>query len=298
MIGKETEFNKLLRNRDVTVEQLRAFVLVLEEGSFTAAAKLLNRTQSTVTQSIHKLESELGIRLINRKQGAKLSFTPAAISFGHEVRNLIADIDNAINRFKSSSKVETLTVGVPEELSIDYITKLSRQLQVGSRFDKVSFIAGSVKELEELVHEERADGIISKEILYGRPEQAVGKVFNYRWAYSGYAHVEDVESLPIVAFSNGSILRDILETSLDSIEKSYFFSYISGSSKNNLAAIKGGLGIGIVSADAAIDQNLFILTEEHGFPKLPACQLRFKPALSMKNKVLINLIEDSLTKIH
>jgi DNA-binding transcriptional LysR family regulator len=64
--------------RGVSVVDLRsieAFLAVTETGSFTAAAKRLNKTQSAVSQAIRQLEDDLGVVLINRGSRA-LSLTP------------------------------------------------------------------------------------------------------------------------------------------------------------------------------------------------------------------------------
>lgn len=50
----------------LSIERMRVFAAVLEEGSFTAAAERLNATQSGVSQQIAKLERALGTRLIER----------------------------------------------------------------------------------------------------------------------------------------------------------------------------------------------------------------------------------------
>ncbi len=46
--------------------QLRAFVEVIKQGSFSKAAHELNLTQSTVSKTVSQLEDELGIALIDR----------------------------------------------------------------------------------------------------------------------------------------------------------------------------------------------------------------------------------------
>lgn len=48
--------------------QLQAFLAVIDSGSFTAAAKKLSLTQSSISQQIANLESGLKIELINRTQ--------------------------------------------------------------------------------------------------------------------------------------------------------------------------------------------------------------------------------------
>jgi len=53
-------------NDNVTVRQLRAFLTVAQERSFTKAAARLNLTQSALTASVKALEAEIGLRLFDR----------------------------------------------------------------------------------------------------------------------------------------------------------------------------------------------------------------------------------------
>ena len=46
--------------------QLEAFLAVVREGSFSAAAKALYRTQPAISQTIKKLEDEIGRPLFDR----------------------------------------------------------------------------------------------------------------------------------------------------------------------------------------------------------------------------------------
>jgi DNA-binding transcriptional LysR family regulator len=50
----------------VTLDQLRALVTVVEEGSFSAAARKLQRVQSAVSTAMSNLETQLGIRIWDR----------------------------------------------------------------------------------------------------------------------------------------------------------------------------------------------------------------------------------------
>jgi Bacterial regulatory helix-turn-helix protein, lysR family len=50
----------------VTINQLRTFVAVCDEGSFSGAAKTLRRAQSAVSHAIGSLESALGVELFVR----------------------------------------------------------------------------------------------------------------------------------------------------------------------------------------------------------------------------------------
>jgi DNA-binding transcriptional LysR family regulator len=64
----------------VTIEQLRTLRAVAEAGSFSAAARKLGRVQAAVSQSIERLEAQLGLRLFDRSgRVARLTEHGAAI---------------------------------------------------------------------------------------------------------------------------------------------------------------------------------------------------------------------------
>ena len=52
--------------RSLNPDQLRAFVEVMERGSFTAAAKELNLTQPAITHQVHELERRFQVALVDR----------------------------------------------------------------------------------------------------------------------------------------------------------------------------------------------------------------------------------------
>jgi DNA-binding transcriptional LysR family regulator len=70
------------------------FVRVVESGSFTAAAAATALPKSTVSRSISHLESDLGVRLLQRTT-RKLALTDAGQAFYDAVRPPVAAIDEA-----------------------------------------------------------------------------------------------------------------------------------------------------------------------------------------------------------
>ena len=56
-----------MNDPELDLQQLRAFFLVVQAGSFSAAARRLNRTQSAVSHAVRKLEDSAGLRLLDRR---------------------------------------------------------------------------------------------------------------------------------------------------------------------------------------------------------------------------------------
>jgi len=73
------------------IKELNTFKTIVEEGTFSLAAKKLNYAQSTVTTHIKKLEKELGFLLFERGWDARL--TDEGNLFIEEVDNLLMHWD-------------------------------------------------------------------------------------------------------------------------------------------------------------------------------------------------------------
>ncbi len=62
------------------LDGLRHFLLIVEHGTFTAAARHAHLSQPALTASIHRLEEQLGARLLNRgRRGASLTAAGSAL---------------------------------------------------------------------------------------------------------------------------------------------------------------------------------------------------------------------------
>lgn len=77
----------------VTLDQLRALVTVVEEGSFSAAARKLQRVQSAVSTAMSALESRLGVTLWDRStRVARLTEQGQAVLAS--ARRVLAEVDS------------------------------------------------------------------------------------------------------------------------------------------------------------------------------------------------------------
>lgn len=93
------------------LEQLKAFVTVVEENSISAAARKLGKAQSSVSALIQNLEIELDLVLFDRSsRNAKLSSEGAAIL--PEARNVLHSLESM------ETKSRNLNTGVESHLTL------------------------------------------------------------------------------------------------------------------------------------------------------------------------------------
>ena len=82
-------------------EQLRIFLAVAEQGSFTAAAKALFVSHSTTSRAVAALERELGTPLFLR-QGRSVSLTKAGETLKPEAERILAMMEEIKEKVKNS----------------------------------------------------------------------------------------------------------------------------------------------------------------------------------------------------
>lgn len=79
---------------NVTLKQIRAFVATADTGSLTAAATVVNSTQSSLSVLIRELEEAIGLRLLDRTT-RKLTLTDAGQEYLVHARRILAEVEHA-----------------------------------------------------------------------------------------------------------------------------------------------------------------------------------------------------------
>ncbi len=95
-----------------SLDQLRLFLAVADEGSFNAAARKLGRAISVVSYGIANLEAQLGVTLFAREGSRKPELTEAGQALLAEARAVADDVDALM------AKVRSLHQGLEAELTL------------------------------------------------------------------------------------------------------------------------------------------------------------------------------------
>jgi DNA-binding transcriptional LysR family regulator len=97
----------------MTLSQLRALVAVADEGHFTRAASLLHVAQPALSRQIQALETELGVRLLERTP-RRVTVTAAGHIIVHRARRALAELNSAHAELRELSGLVAgqLTVGL------------------------------------------------------------------------------------------------------------------------------------------------------------------------------------------
>src|ERR1700739_3259017 len=113
----------------VSLDQLRTFIAAVDEGSFSAAARKLLRSQSIVSETIGNLEGQIGVPLFDRT-GRYPKLTPEGVVLLADARNIISNVDLLKARAKG------MIAGLEPELSVvvDVFYPIEAITQVAKEF--------------------------------------------------------------------------------------------------------------------------------------------------------------------
>lgn len=113
-----------------TLTLMETFAVVVEVGSFTAAAERLGLSKSFVSKQVSLLEQDLGARLLYRTT-RKLSLSEEGSQFYNHCKLIMAEAENARAEIMDSQSAPRgkIRITVPQSLIISGISQLLIQFQ-------------------------------------------------------------------------------------------------------------------------------------------------------------------------
>ncbi|WP_299790012.1 LysR family transcriptional regulator [uncultured Shewanella sp.] len=85
------------------LNRVQMFAQVVEQGSFTGAAKALGLTKATVSRKIAELEADAGVQLLFRTTRS-LKLTEAGSAYYNRVQHILIDLKNAEDQLSASQQ--------------------------------------------------------------------------------------------------------------------------------------------------------------------------------------------------
>lgn len=100
-----------------TLRQLRVFVAVAQHGSFSQAGQVIGLSQSAVSHSIKELETEMGIRLLDRTT-REVILTGAGQQLANRLERLLEELNTTLLDARSFGQQRSGTVRVAASQTI------------------------------------------------------------------------------------------------------------------------------------------------------------------------------------
>ncbi|QPF75353.1 LysR family transcriptional regulator [Roseateles sp. DAIF2] len=251
--------------RDLQLDWLRAFVAVVDAGSLSAAAPLLHRSQSAVSNQLQKLEDALG-RPVLLRGPRHLSLTAAGLELLAYARRMLELQGEALQALRGPRLSGRVRLGVPDDYAASYLTPVLRNF--ASRHAGVEielFCEQSTALIPRIGRGELDLALVSRDkasrgtLLFHEPLVWVGAPPYEAWRR---------DPLPVAVYEAGSQARHGTLAALTKARRAYRVVYNSSSLAGQLAAVESGLAVAVLTR-CCVPPGLQVLGEKQGLPPLP-----------------------------
>ncbi len=137
---------------NISMREINYVLTVHNAGSITKAAQVLYIAQPSLSQSIQKIESTLGIQLFSRA-GNRMKLTYAGELFVESGLKILQIFRNLENNFKDISNLDAgrIVLGIPFYLGSYMFPCISNIYRLKHPHVKINPIEGSSTQLEEMI---------------------------------------------------------------------------------------------------------------------------------------------------
>ncbi len=236
------------------LDLLRTFTAVVECDGFTRAAERVHLTQSTVSQQVKKLETNLGHTLLLRdKSTGGVQTTEEGEVLLSYARKILAAAQEAMDAMSSPQAPKTVRLGVPEDFAGRRLIDLLSGFSTASPHIRLDTVSGWSTELRRLLDAGEIDlALIKREpgdgaCLASWKEQLV-------WVDSASRPVRD-EIVPLAVFPVGCIYRERAIRAIERSGRRWRIAYTSQGLMGVQAAVASGLGISLLPSDALLPDH-------------------------------------------
>jgi LysR family transcriptional regulator, low CO2-responsive transcriptional regulator len=244
----------------MNLRQLEVFISVVEQGSFSGAARESLLTQSTVSQHIAGLEQELGVQLLERSRNGIRLTEPGKILLKHarHVAGELRATHEAIRRYQGEEET-TLRIGV-STVPGGYLVPpvLAKLCERYPKLHAVLYQGDSRETAERIASREVEAGVVGSRFeergfLYtpvGRDQISLIAPSGHPWTKRSSISLKDLAACPLVMRAPGSgtgkTVVDALQKAGLRSEQLHIRAHVGGNEAVK-ASILTGLGFSFLS---------------------------------------------------
>jgi len=234
---------------------LATFRLVIQRGSFSAAADIMGLSQPAVSQQVRQLEQFLRTRLVERT-GRGIKATAAGLALlehGNRIEQVVEEAIRSVSEF-SHEISGTITLGTGATACIHLLPPLLQQLREEHPLLRVGVTTGNTLDVVRAVEENRLDiGLVTLpasgralEVMPLLDEEFVLIISQVQDEEVAQFSPQILHALPLIAFESGSGTRDLIDGWFKACDLEVCPVMQLGSIEAIKRMVRAGLGYSIV----------------------------------------------------
>ncbi|WP_439476846.1 LysR substrate-binding domain-containing protein [Brevundimonas sp.] len=234
---------------NLDIDLLRAFVTVSETSSFTRAAALLGRTQPAISLQIRRLEDQLRSPLFDRG-GKGISLTTEGAGLLPQARCLLRLNDEIVSTLGEGDLEGEVRFGAPEDIATMHLPGILGAFARSHPRIKLSVTCDYTANLLDQMSRGTLDLALIKREPVG-PELGV-RVWSEPLVWVALdKSIGETTPLPLIIAPAPDIYRKRAIGALQEAGITFRASFTSPSLAGQMAALRAGLGIGVLPAAMA-----------------------------------------------
>ncbi len=252
--------------------RVKVFRAVAEEGSFRKAAEILHLSQPAVSQQVHALEEELGLRLLDRKS-AHISLTAAGkilLRYARKASRMAQEVEAELANLRGETGGE-LRLGASTTVA-QYILprilgaflkenpKVQLQVKSGNTEEVVNWLTSGLLDLGLIEGPALSKQVQTEHFLEDSMVLIVPP--NHPWGAEKIVSVSEITGVPLLLRERGSGSRRVVESALKAKGvhlKDLQIAMELDSTEAIVSGVEVGLGVGFVS-EWAVGKELHLGT--------------------------------------
>ena len=252
------------------LDQLQSFCAIADCGSFTEAARRVNKTQSAVSMQIKRLEERLGHSLFTR-DGRSVTLTHHGEVLYERARKMLRTNAEILDHFNDGDLAGSIRFGVPDDYAVRLLPVILSSFQRTHPKIVVDVSCMASEQLLEGMKAGRYDLIVFTQ----GTDHNFGELFRTEkmfWVSSHGGRALASEPLAIACGPNCCIWRKDAMEQLDRTGLDYRVAYTSSNATAITSAVLSDLAVGFLP-ESALQPGMRVIGDEYGLPRLAEAQI-------------------------
>ncbi|HTN63033.1 MAG TPA: LysR family transcriptional regulator [Devosia sp.] len=252
------------------LDQLQSFCAIADCGSFTEAARRVNKTQSAVSMQIKRLEERLGHPLLTR-DGRSVALTQHGEVLYARARKMLRTNAEILDHFSEGDLAGSIRFGVPDDYAVRLLPVILSSFQRTHPKIAVDVACMASEQLLEGMKAGKYDLIVFTQ----GTDQNFGELFRIEkmfWVASHGGRALASEPMALASGSQTCIWRIDAVEALNRVGKDYRIAYTSSNATAISSAVLSDLAVGFLP-ESALQPGMQVLGEDHGLPRLGDAQI-------------------------
>jgi DNA-binding transcriptional LysR family regulator len=246
------------------LDQLQSFCAIADCGSFTEAARRVNKTQSAVSMQIKRLEERLGHALLSR-DGRSVALTQHGEALYSRARKMLKINAEIMDEFSDEDLAGAIRFGLPDDYAVRLLPVILSSFQKTHPKIMIDVTCASSQTLLDGMKRGKYDLIVFTQ----GTNHEYGELFRTEpmyWVAAQGGQALNTDPLPI-AGGQPCCWKDNAVEALERIGRDYRVAYTSCNALGIASAVLTDLAVGFLP-ESALQPGMLAIAEDRNLPRL------------------------------